>query len=84
MGVCNSLGAQSHPQASHTGFIDGQRANSETHGRQLPVLHPRVSLNFRFLFVWLVVVVTKYPRKQVTGIKIGFDSWLQSSHARAP
>lgn len=35
VGVCNSLGAQSHPQASHTGFTDGQRANSETHGRQL-------------------------------------------------
>lgn len=48
-----------------------------------PVPHPHVSLNFRFLFVWLVVVVTKYPRQQVTGIKIGFDSWLQSSHARA-
>lgn len=35
---------------------------------------------FCFLIGWLVVVVTKYPRKQVTGIKIGFDSWLQSSH----
>lgn len=67
---CNSLGCQSHPPASHMGFIDGKRGNSETHGRSSRAASRCVSLNFWVLFRWLVVVVTKYPRKQVTGIKI--------------